>query len=131
MVVYKENNVGPLRQDCHENHEHHLAILPILHVKGQAGERAASRLCQKTIDELLADINFDLSQSASFSQTTVQSSQQLNVGSMLGEDDSQSSFLASQEVTPTPSFTQTTERASKKRKNPRAAGQTLQENSKI
>ncbi|MCJ1422333.1 hypothetical protein MMC29_000213 [Sticta canariensis] len=75
------------------------------------------------IDGLPAGINFDPSQSASFSQTTPQSSQQSNVGSMLGEDDSQSSFLVSQEVTPTTSFTQTTERASKKPRNQRAAGQ--------
>jgi hypothetical protein len=75
------------------------------------------------IDDLPADINFDLSQSASFSQPTPQSSQQSNVGSMLGEDDSQSSFLSSQEITPTTSFTQTNERASKKPRNQRAAGQ--------
>jgi len=81
------------------------------------------RMICSGIDDLPADINFDLSQSASFSQSTPQSSQQSNVGSMLGEDDSQSSFLASQEVTPTTSFTQTTERASKKPRNQRAAGQ--------
>ena len=75
------------------------------------------------IDDLPADINFDFSQSASFSQSTPQSSQQSNVGSILGEDDSQSSFLASQEVTPTTSFAQTTERASKKPRNQRATGQ--------
>jgi len=75
------------------------------------------------IDDLPADINFDLSQSASFSQSTPQSSQQSNVGSMLGEDDSQSSVLASQEITPTTSFTQTTERALKKPRNQGAAGQ--------
>ncbi len=74
------------------------------------------------IDDLPADINFDLSQSASFAQSTPQSSQQSNVGSVLGEDDSQSSFLASPEITPTTSFTQTTERASKKPRNQRAAG---------
>jgi len=75
------------------------------------------------IDDLPADINFDLSQSASFSQSTPQSSQQSNVGSMLGEDDSQSGFLGSQEITPTTSFTQSTERALKKPRNQRAAGQ--------
>ena len=75
------------------------------------------------IDDLPADINFALSQSASFSQFTPQSSQQSNVGSIFGEDDSQSSFLGSQEITPTTSFTHTTERASKKPRNQRAAGQ--------
>ena len=75
------------------------------------------------IDDLPADINFNLSQSASFSQFTPQSSQQSNVESILGEDDGQSSFLALQEVTPTTSFTQTTEPASKKPRNQRAAGQ--------
>ena len=75
------------------------------------------------IDDLPANINFDLSQSASFSQSAPQSSQQSNVGSILGEDDSQPSFLASQEVTPTTSFTQTTERVSKKPRNQRATGQ--------
>ena len=69
------------------------------------------------IDDLPVDINFDLSQSASFSQSTPQSSQQSNIESILGEDNSQSSFLASQEVTPTTSFTQTTERVSKKPRN--------------
>ena len=81
------------------------------------------RMICSAIDDLPVDINFDLSQSASFFQSTPQSSQQSNVGSMLSEDDSQSSFLASQEVTPTTSFTQTTERASKKPRNQRAAGQ--------
>ena len=75
------------------------------------------------IDDLPAGISFDLSQSASFSQSTPQSSQQSNAESILGEDDSQSSFLALQEVTPTTSFTQTAERASKKPRNQRAAGQ--------
>ena len=77
------------------------------------------------IDDLPAGINFDLSQSASFSQPTPHGSQQSNAAdSILGEEDeSQLSFLASQEVTPTTSFTQTTERASKKPRNQRAAGQ--------
>ena len=74
------------------------------------------------IDDLPAGISFDLSQSASFFQSTPQSSQQSNTESTLGEDDSQSSFLASQEVTPNTSFTQTAERASKKPRNQRAAG---------
>jgi len=80
------------------------------------------RICS-AIDDLPADINFDLSQSASFSQSTPQSSQQSNAESILGEDDGQSSFLASQEVTPNTSFTQTTEPVSKKPRNQRAAGQ--------
>ncbi len=75
------------------------------------------------IDDLPAGINFDLSQSASFSQSTCQSSQQSNAESELGEKDSQFSFLASQEVTPTTSCTLPTERASKKPRNQRAAGQ--------
>ena len=85
--------------------------MPILHKK----------ICS-AIDDLPAGINFDLSQSASFSQPTPQSSQQSNVESILN-DDSQSSFLASQEVTPTTSFTQITEPAFKKPKNKRAGGQ--------
>ena len=68
-------------------------------------------------------LNFDLSQSASFSQSTPQSSQQSVAESALGEDDSQSSFLASQEATPTTSFTQAVEPAFKKPRNQRAGGQ--------
>jgi len=56
------------------------------------------RICS-AIDDLPADINFDLSQSASFSQSTPQNSQQSNADPMLGEDDSQSSFMALQENT--------------------------------
>ena len=81
------------------------------------------RMICSAIDDLPVDINFDLSQSASFFQSTPQSLQQSNVDSILSEDDSQSSFLVSQEVTPTTSFTQTTERASKKPRNQRAADQ--------
>ena len=80
------------------------------------------KLICSAIDDLPAGINFDLSQSASFSQSTPQSSQQSNADSTLN-DDSQSSFLASQEVTPTTSFTQITEPAFKKPKNKRAGGQ--------
>ena len=86
--------------------------MPILHKK----------ICS-AIDDLPAGINFDLSQSASFSQSTPQSSQQSNAESILDEDDSQSSFLASQEVTPTTSFTQATEPAFKKPRNKRASEQ--------
>jgi len=82
------------------------------------------RICS-AIDDLPPGIDFDLSQSASFSQSEPQSSQQSNAESifMLDKDDSQSSLVGSQEVTPTTSFTQTTERASKKPRNQRAAGQ--------
>ena len=75
------------------------------------------------IDDLPASINFDLSQSASFSQSTPQSSQQSNAEPILGEDDSQLSILASQEATPTTSFTQTTKPAFKRPRHQRAAGQ--------
>ena len=81
------------------------------------------KLICSAIDDLPAGINFDLSQSASFSQSTPQSSQQSNAESILGEEDSQSSFLASQEVTPTTSFTQETEPAFKKPRNKRASEQ--------
>ena len=82
------------------------------------------RICS-AIDDLPSDIDFDLSQSASFSQSGPRSSQQSNPESvwMLEEADSQSSIAGSQEVTPTTSFTQTTERPSKKPRNQRAAGQ--------
>ena len=80
------------------------------------------KLICSAIDDLPAGINFDLSQSASFSESTPQSSQQSNVESILGEEDSQSSLLASQEVTPTTSFTQPTEPASKRPRNQRAGG---------
>ena len=81
------------------------------------------KLICSAIDDLPADISFDLSQSASFSQSTPQSSQQSIAESTLGEDDSQPSFLASQEVTPTTSFTQATEPAFKKPRSQRAGGQ--------
>ena len=81
------------------------------------------KLICSAIDNLPAGINFDLSQSASFFESTPQSSQQSNADTTLGEDDSQSSFLASQEVTPTTSFTQATEPAFKKPRNKRAGGQ--------
>lgn len=74
------------------------------------------RICS-AIHDLPADISFDLSQSASFSQPTPQSSQRSNAESLLGEGDSQSSFLASQEVTPTTLFTQATEPAFRKPRN--------------
>jgi len=76
------------------------------------------RICS-AINNLPSGIDFGLSQSGP------QSSQQSNAESTftLDQDDSQSSFIGSQEVTPTTSFTQTTERASKKPRNQRAAGQ--------
>ncbi|MCJ1243334.1 hypothetical protein MMC30_000531 [Trapelia coarctata] len=81
------------------------------------------RICS-AIDELPPDIDFDLSQVASFSQSGPQGSQQSNAEStwMPEEDDSQSSLVGSQEVTPTTSFTQTTERTTKRPRNQRAAG---------
>ena len=75
------------------------------------------------INDLPADISFDLSQSASFSESTPQSSQKSYADTILGEEDSQSSFLASQEVTPTTAFKQATEPAFKKPRNQRAGGQ--------
>ncbi|KAL9104366.1 MAG: hypothetical protein Q9163_000666 [Psora crenata] len=81
------------------------------------------KLICSAIDDLPAGINFDLSQSASFSQSTPQSSQQSNAESVLGGNDTQSSFLASRDVTPTMSFTRVTEPAFKKPKNQHATGQ--------
>jgi len=80
------------------------------------------RICS-AINNLPADINFDLSQSAFFFQSISQSSQQSNAESVLGVDNVQSSFLVSQEVTPTTFFIQTTEPVSKKPRNQRIAGQ--------
>ena len=76
------------------------------------------RICS-AIDDLPADINFDPSQSG------LRNSQQSNIEStyMLDEDDSQSGAVGSQELTPATSFTQTTERASKKPRNQPATGQ--------
>ncbi len=81
------------------------------------------KICS-AIDELPPDINFDLSQSASFSQSGPRSFQQSDAESTFTEeDDSQSSAAGSQKVTPTTSFTQTTERASKKPRNSGLRGQ--------
>ena len=77
------------------------------------------RICS-AIDELPPDINFDVSQAASFSQSSQQSNAEYTW--MPEEEDSQSSLVGSQEVTPTTSFTQTTERTSKKPRNQRATG---------
>ncbi|MCJ1387003.1 hypothetical protein MMC17_010132 [Xylographa soralifera] len=78
------------------------------------------KLICSAIDDLPDGINFDLSQSASFPPSTPQSSQQSNAESISGDDDSQSSFLVSQEVTPTTSFAQATEPVFKKPRNKRA-----------
>lgn len=77
------------------------------------------RICS-AIDDLPAGNDFDLSQSAFFSQPTTQSSQQSNAESILG-DDSQVSFETSQDVTPTTSFTQAAEPPSKKPRKQRAS----------
>ena len=81
------------------------------------------RICS-AIDQLPSNIDFDLSQSASFSQPGCRSSQLSNAESawILTGANSQSSIASSQEVTPTTSFTQTTERASKKPRNESGAG---------
>ena len=75
------------------------------------------KLICSAIDDLPAGISFDVSQSASFTEPTPQSSQQSNVESVLGGVDSQSNLLASQEATPTTSFTHPTEPAFKKPRN--------------
>jgi len=76
------------------------------------------RICS-AINDLSSDIDFNLSQSASFLQSESQSSQQSNVKfTLMNEDDS-----SLQEVTSIILFTQTIERASKKSRNQRAARQ--------
>ncbi len=75
------------------------------------------KLICSAIDDLPANINFDLSQLASSSESTTQSSQQSNAEFIQGEDDTQLSLLASQEVTPAKSFTQVMEPALKKSRN--------------
>ena len=75
------------------------------------------------VDELPPDIDFGLSQSASFPQELESQRPQLSNAestSMLREDDS---LVASQDVTPTTSFSQEAERVSKKPKNNRTSGQ--------
>lgn len=69
------------------------------------------RICS-AIDKLPPDTDFDLSQSAVFPPSGVPSSQGSDV-----EGEGQSSYVGSQEGTPTTSFSQTTERASKKPRN--------------
>lgn len=81
------------------------------------------KLICSAIDDLPAGINFDLSQSASFSPFPSQSSQRSNVESTLSEEENgHPGLLGSPEITPTTSFSQPTERASKKPRNQRAAG---------
>lgn len=58
-----------------------------------------ARICS-AIESLPADINFDVSQSASVSQSTPQSLQALDIESTPGAEDSQSSLPDPQEVTP-------------------------------
>ncbi|KAL8960216.1 MAG: hypothetical protein Q9193_003042 [Seirophora villosa] len=77
------------------------------------------RICS-AIDDLPADINFDLSESI---LSGTQSPHQSNVGSMLEKVDSQSSLQDSHQLTRTTSFTPTAEPASKKPRNQRAVGQ--------
>ena len=77
------------------------------------------RICS-AVDDLPAGIDFGLSQSASFSEELEpQSSQQSNTEpiSLVEEDDSQSSLIGSQDVTPNTSFSQRTEPLFKKPKN--------------
>ncbi|KAL8969018.1 MAG: hypothetical protein Q9183_002194 [Haloplaca sp. 2 TL-2023] len=64
--------------------------------------RLHQRICS-AIDALPSEINFDLSESASFSQSNSRSSQQSNAKRMerLKESDSQSSVAGSQDITPT------------------------------
>ena len=83
------------------------------------------KICS-AIDDLPSNINFDLSQSASFSQSGSESSQQYYAKSTLmpNRDDSQSSFvMGSQEVIPTTAVSSKVERASKKPRNQRALDQ--------
>ena len=91
------------------------------------------RICS-VVDELRPDIDFGLSQSASFLQNLdLQSSQQSNTEStsLLEEDDSQSSIVASQDITPDTSFSQRTEREYKKPKNNRTSEQQRQSNKSL
>ena len=83
------------------------------------------RICS-VIDELPPDIDFGLSQSASFPHDLdLPSSQQSNTEStsLPEESNSQSSLIASQDITTDTSFSQRTEREYKKPKNNRTSGQ--------
>ncbi|KAI9788165.1 MAG: hypothetical protein M1816_007211 [Peltula sp. TS41687] len=72
------------------------------------------------IDEIPPGVNFELSQSASFSQEpqTRASQQSVSSATTLGEDNSQPSLVGSQDVTPNTSFT---DQQFKKPRNKRAA----------
>lgn len=77
------------------------------------------KICS-AIDSLPANINFDVSQSASFSQAIPQNSQRSNAECTLDDDDDiHSSILTPQEVTPTTSFAQSAEPVLKKSKGER------------
>ena len=81
------------------------------------------KLICSAIDDLPTDINFDVSQTASSFQSPPRGSEQSNVDSILGRDDSQSSIIASQEATRTTSITQATEPTFKKPRNKGAGRQ--------
>lgn len=82
------------------------------------------KICS-AIDDLPTDIDFDPFQSASFSQSESENSQQSNIESTytLNKDDNQSDVVSSQEVISIIFFIQIIERASKKSRNWRAAKQ--------
>ena len=73
------------------------------------------RICS-VVDEMPPDVDFGIPQSASFPQVQTPRQSNAESTSMLREDDS---HVASQDVTPTTSFSQEAERVSKKPKNNR------------
>jgi len=80
------------------------------------------RICS-AIDEIPPDIDFGLSQSASFTEgLELHNSQQSNAES-ISEFEVDDSLVASQDNTPNTSFTQSTERQFKKPRNKRVAEQ--------
>jgi len=80
------------------------------------------RICS-AIDDIPSDIDFGLSQSASFAEgLELQNSQQSNAES-ISELEVDDSLVGSQDNTPNTSFTQSTERQFKKPRNKRAAEQ--------
>ncbi len=127
-VIEEDNSTSFYRHPIHEfsfaaqdGKEKWTAYKFVKNVYDHCSPKLHKLICS-AIDDLPANISFDLSQSASFSQSTPESSHQSNAESVVDEDDSQSSFLAPQEVTPTTSFTQATEPAFKKPRNQRAGG---------
>ena len=78
------------------------------------------KLICSAIDDLQDNIDFDLSQAATFSQSRPQSSQQ-SIASSIQDDNSKVSFVASQNVTPSTSVTQT-EPAFKRPRHKQAGG---------